>query len=254
MDIVVPIRLVPDLVEEIDIAEDERSLDHTFMRMMISEFDDHAIEEAIILKESTGGTVTILGFESEELDDVLFTASAKGADQLMRISAGDVEGMNNHTYAKLVYEQILELDVDLVLTGVSAHDQFDGALGALLAEALGWPYLGYISSVELSEGVCIVSKEFPGGLIGKYEVQLPAVLGIQAAENPPQYVAISKIRQAMKSSQIESIDIDQMESVAGVEVARLFKPEAEEQAEMLQGDEAEVAEKLLALFREHGVL
>jgi electron transfer flavoprotein beta subunit len=254
MDIVVPIRLVPDLVEEIDIADDEHSLDRTFMRFMVNEFDDHAIEEAVILKGAAGGTVTVMGLESDELDDVLYTSAAKGADRLIRITTKDDKELNNHGYAELLHDQIDSLNPDMVLTGVSAHDQFDGPLGALLAELLGWTYVGYVSSVEMGDGACIVEKEFPGGLIAKYEVKLPAVLGIQASENPPQYVAISKIRQAMKSSEIDSIDVDMGLQETALEIGRMYKPETGEQAEMLEGDAEAVAEKLLALLHEHGVL
>jgi electron transfer flavoprotein alpha/beta subunit len=38
--------------------------------------------------------------------------------------------------------------------------------------------------------------EFPGGVRGEYEVKLPAVLGIQAAEKPPRYVPVAKVRAA----------------------------------------------------------
>ena len=46
----------------------------------------------------------------------------------------------------------------------------------------------------------MVKKEYPGGLTGEMETTLPAVLGVQASDEPPRYVAVSKVRQAMKTA------------------------------------------------------
>jgi len=43
MKIAVILKLVPDLVEELSINADGSSLDTTWMRMIINEFDDHAL-------------------------------------------------------------------------------------------------------------------------------------------------------------------------------------------------------------------
>ena len=36
--------------------------------------------------------------------------------------------------------------------------------------------------------------------MGRFEVALPAVLGIQAAEKPPRYVPVAKVRAAIKTA------------------------------------------------------
>ena len=47
MNIVVPVKLVPDLVEELTIDDSGTALDTEWLRMIINEFDDHAIEQAV---------------------------------------------------------------------------------------------------------------------------------------------------------------------------------------------------------------
>ncbi|NOH01529.1 MAG: hypothetical protein HND47_05925 [Chloroflexi bacterium] len=74
MNIVVLVKLVPDLVEELTIDPGGAALDLTFARWIINEFDDHALEQGILLKEKNGGTVTVLAPDLEGADDVLFTA------------------------------------------------------------------------------------------------------------------------------------------------------------------------------------
>lgn len=107
-------------------------------------------------------------------------------------------------------------------------------------------------SVENSE--TNVKKEYPGGLIAEMKVLLPAVFGIQAAEEPPRYIAISKVRQAMKTTEIEEIEISELIGDGGPSIERMYIPETGERAQMIEGDEEEVAQKLIDLFNELGVL
>src|SRR3990172_1545557 len=70
MKIMVAVKLVPDLVENLEIAPGGTGLDRTYLRLILSEPDEHALEQALLLKdESTDITVVAPGFE--EADDDL---------------------------------------------------------------------------------------------------------------------------------------------------------------------------------------
>jgi electron transfer flavoprotein beta subunit len=254
MKILVLIKLVPDLVEELEIDESGKTLDTTFMRFIINEPDEHAIEQAIILKEREGGEVTVIGPSYEDVDGVLFTASAKGTDHLIKLSGDFGMDENNHGLSRIFSATIREHQPDLVLTGVQAHNDLDGALGPLVAESLGMPYVGYVSKVSIEGNTCTVQKEYPGGLMAEMDVELPAVLGIQSAENPPRYVAVSKVRQAMKTISINEQPAPELDASGGPTLDRMFQPEVGERAEMIEGDVDEVASKLVELLKELGVV
>lgn len=253
MKIVVLAKLVPDLVEELVIDDRGGALDPDWLRFKLNEPDDHAIEQAILLKERHAAHVTVIVPDIEGADDVLFTAAAKGADRLVKLCGEFEQSPDNHLLAHALARLLGEEPPDLVLTGVQAHNDLDGALGALLAGDLGLPYTGYVSGVQLDGGKALVRKEYPGGLIAELEVTLPAVLGIQSAERPPSYIAFSKIRQAMKTAAIE----EQLASVpasAGALVLKMFKPESGSRAVLLEGAAEQVAAKLIDIFRQAGVL
>jgi len=254
MKIVVPMNLVPDLVEELTIDDNGTTLDMTWLRLTINEFDDHAIEQAILLKENSDSHVVVLAPEVEGVDDMLFTATAKGADQVIKLIGDFEEGVNSHALARAFSDVIKDFQPDLVLTGVQAHNDQDGSVGPLLAEYLGMPYIGYVSGVNFQNDKAIAKKEYPGGLIGEMEVSLPAVLGIQAAEQPPRYVAISKVRQAMKTSSVEEREVAELNQSGGPKIDRMFQPEAGKRATMIEGDEDTIAAKLIEIFEELGVL
>ncbi|UCC50740.1 MAG: hypothetical protein JSV68_16740 [Anaerolineaceae bacterium] len=254
MRVVVPAKLVPDLVEELVIDESGVTLDVMELSLCLNEFDDHAIEQAILLKERDGGQVTVIVPDVEEADNVLFNAAAKGADQLVRVGGDFDESISNHAYSRILAPLMRDLQPDLILTGVQAHNDLDGQLGPLLAEFLNFPYVGYVAGIKCQNGKAEVCKEYPGGLTAELEVSLPAVLGIQAAEQPPRYVAFSRVRQAMKTAVIEErTAIDPSHS--GVpEIGRLYQPESGKRAEMIEGEADEVAARLVAILSERGYL
>ena len=253
MNIIVPIKMVPDLVEELSIDPDGAALDTAWMRLILNEFDDHAIEQAILLKERVGGQVTVIAPDAPDVDDALFTAAAKGADRLIKLT-GDTESLNSHAIARAMAASVKAEIPDLILTGVQAHDDLDGQVGPLLAESLSMPYVGYVSGVKIEHTMATVTKEYPGGLLAEFLVELPAVLGIQASDEPPRYVAFSKVRQAMQTASIEEKDIGELDLSGSLTVSRMFQPEVGERAEMLEGDADEVATRLIEIMQEHDVL
>ena len=254
MKIVVLLKLVPDLVEELTIDDSGTDLDREWLRLIINESDDHALEQAILLKERSGGQVIVIAPDAEGTDDVLFAAAARGANQLMKLLGDFEDGVNNHAMARALADVVPGLDPDLILTGVQAHDDLDGSLGPLLAEYLGMPYVGYISGVSVEDGTSLVQKEYPGGLMAELQIKLPALLGIQSAEQPPRYVAISKIRQAMKTAAISAHEAVELNLSGGPTVDRMFQPETGDRASMIEGDEEDVAARLVEIFQETGLV
>lgn len=254
MNIVVPIKVVPDLVEELTIDDSGAALDTDWLRLMLSEFDDHSIEQAILLKERDGGQVTVVAADAEGVDDVLYAAAAKGADRLIKLTGDFEQAINNHALARMFAAVVKELQPDLVLTGVQSYADMDGPVGPLMAEYLGMPYVGYVAGVAVSADRAMARKEYPGGLVAEMEVTLPAVLGIQASEDPPRYVAFSKIRQAMKTATIEEQSAEELDLSGALTVGRMFQPELGEGAEMLGEDADEVATRIVEILKDLDVL
>ncbi|HJL70840.1 MAG TPA: hypothetical protein QGI30_08235, partial [Anaerolineales bacterium] len=82
MNIIVAIKHIPSLVDELELNAAGDNLDFDAVDFTINEYDEQAVEQAVLIKESAGGEVTVLGVDViEELDSVLHTALAKGADK-----------------------------------------------------------------------------------------------------------------------------------------------------------------------------
>ena len=254
MNIIVPIKQVPNLTDELEINAEGTNLDHDALQYVLNEFDEHALEEAVLAKESAGGAVTVLGVDTTgELDGVLHTALAKGADKAAKIVGDYPRGVDSHTQAKLLADAIKAMSPDLVLTGVQAADDRDGQIGPMVAAHLGLPYVGVVTGVEVKGDKAVVHKEYAGGVMAEFEVTLPMVVGVQAAHQPPRYAPVSKIRQIAKTAKIDEINGD-ASAGAGSIVRRMFKPEAAGHAEMWDSDVDKVAEKIATLLQDRGLL
>jgi len=259
VNILVLLKMVPDIVEELEVGADGKSLDLEFQRPIVSERDEHALEQALLLKERCGGSVTTMALESADVDDVLFTALAKGSDRAVKVSGVETPPTTAETAALLapVLRGLLDQkQVDLIVTGCSAIDDLDGLLGPFLAERLGLPYLGIVTGVAVGAdaGRATVLKEYAGGVHGEFVITLPAVLGVQAAEKPPRYVPVAKVRAVMKSGKIDTVSAPAPDQASLLQVVRMTKPEAAGHAEMIEGSPEEIAAKVTDILSARGLL
>ncbi len=254
MKIAVILRQVPDVVEELVIAEDGRSLAEDEVMHITNEADEHALEEALLLKARHAAKVTAFAAGGDEARDALATAVAKGADEAVLVPVPPGHQGDNVRLASVLGPALKSERYDLVLTGVWAIDQTDAGLAGLLAMHLSVPYVGGVVSVSLQpDGTRgTVHKEFSGGRLGVLETSIPAVLAVQSAEQPPRYVPVSRVMQARKTLQARAL-AEPPQVLEGLRPAKLIKPDSEAKAEMLPGDAKQVAEQIVRILRERGL-
>lgn len=255
MRIVVLLKHVPDLVEEFEINEDGNDVDREYLTLQLNEFDSHALEEALLIKDDTGATVDVVALDDPEVDSSLYSALAKGADRAVKLTGVDTSSgwVDTHTRAAAFAGWLRDETFDLVLTGVQAPDDLDGQLAPILAAMLDVAQVSVVVGVQAADGVS-ADQEFAGGVVATFGVTTPAVIGIQAARQPPRYVPIAKIRQAQQGGGIEQVAIAVPSAVSGVEIRRMYPPPQTTHAEMLTGSDKEVAGKIIELIRARGLL
>lgn len=251
MNIIVPIKLVPDLVEELEINGDGTDLDREWLKMKLNEFDDHALEEALLMKDDSGATVTAIALDGDDIDKALYAAAAKGADRLVKVTGAS--GTSTHEAAKALASAISSMDYDLVFTGVQSVEDRDGQLAVILAHYLGNAHVSVVTGVQVSGSNVTVQKEYGAGVVAEFEASTPLVLGIQAARETPRYVPVAKVRRAQKSSSIDEIAASDATANAGSTVSKMYKPETGAGAEMIDGSAEDQAAKIIEILTQKGV-
>ena len=248
MKIIVLLKQVPDLVEDLEVDASGKSLDRSDIKFKLNEFDDHALEEAILLKESGSvDEVVAMAVDGDDVDKILFKAIAKGADKAVKLTGGNP--IDSHQLGKAFSNALDSEGYDLVFTGVQSVDDRDGQLGPIIASYMNRPCVSVVSGVFVSGVTVVVHKEYSAGMMGEFEVDLPAVLGIQAAKQSPRYAPVSKIRQVQQTVSIKEAGMGDLGPGGGSSVANMAPPEKGTGAEMLDdvGD-------LMGVLKDKGAL
>lgn len=250
MNIVVAIKHIPSIADDLPVKGN--NVDFDSVDFVLNEFDEQSIEQAVLVKEAVGGTVTVVGVDLiGELDNVLHLALAKGADKAVKITA-DEPGADSHMQSKWLADTIKGMSADIVFVGVQASNDLDGQIGPMIAAYLDVPYIGGVSSVEVAGDTATVNKEFAGGFGAKYAVNLPMVVGVQAASKPPRYAPISKVRQVAQTATIEKV-APTGEVRSGLSFKKMAPPVMTGHAEMIGGSSREVAAKIVELLKSKGL-
>jgi electron transfer flavoprotein beta subunit len=254
MDIVVPMQQTVDLVEELELNDAGTDVEREYLKFVANEWDEQALEEALLLKEATGGTVTVVGIDETDVDGTLFAALAKGADRAVKLSGDFEEGVSSHRRAAILAAWLGDESFDLVLVGVQSPEDLDGQTGVILANLLDVAHVSVAIGVEPHDGGVKVSQEFGGGVVHELALSGRAVVGIQAARQSPRYVSISRVRAAMKEGGLEETAAPDVDAPTGTVVRRLYAPESTSHAEMLEGGADEVATRIMEIVRERGLV
>ena len=247
------LRLVPDPGGELEIAEDGKDLDREWLDLKLNVFDDHALEEALLLKESSGATLTAIAIAGDGADRMLQTALARGADGTLKIANASGAALSSRAAAPLFAAAVRHLGCDIVLTGVQTSADIHGQLAPYLGALLGWPHASAVNGASIDSGAVVARQEFGGGIAGALRIAPPVVIGVQTASQPIRYVSGTKLRQAI-GEKIEAVEVDESAGEETAELLRLSVPESSGGAVMLTGDAAEIADRLVALLAERGLI
>ncbi len=264
MDVIVCVKHVPDTAEaEVRIRPDGKDIEKEDLPFVINEWDEYAVEEAILIKERLGGTVVAITVGPPEAEATLRRCLAKGADMAIRVWDDALEGSDGYVVARVLANTIRAkgLSYDLILTGAQAADDGYAVVGPMLAEMLGIPHASLVKEERIEDGRIVVRRELEGGLEEVVELKLPALLTIQTGINEPRYVSIRGIRMARKKP-LEVLglsDIGMSPDEVGpagswLEVEEMFVPPAERVAEILPGSPAEEASKLIEVLKARGLV
>lgn len=257
MDIIVCIKRVPQTAE-VDVRVDESGKDIIKDRLTfdMNEPDTYALEEAILLKEKYGGTVTVVSFGQADAEDTLRIALAKGADQAIRIKAEDFEQIDGYKTSQILKAVISELKYDIIFTGCIATDDYYSQVGVTLAELLNIPHATLVTRLELVDQKVHAYRELEGGLLEHLEIKLPVLLTIQTGINEPRYASLIAIRRAAKKEikVLGKSEIKSAEVVANSSLEELYVPPVGKRAEILTGNLDEIAARVGGIIKEKGLL
>ena len=240
MKVVVCVKQVAALGDEVEFTDDELDVDPDFLDYALNEWDTYATEEALRLTEASGGEVVVVSVGPEDVEDCMRRCLAMGADRGIHVESD--EKLDPIQVARALADVVQGESPDLVFTGVQSADAVQAATGSALAELLDLPRVAVVTKIELGEGKATVNRELEGGLVDVVEVDTPALLTIQTGINEPRYATLRAIKQAEE----KEIEVRQPGDLGkpAYRVRKMFVPPKGEGAEMLNGSAADVAQRI----------
>ena len=198
MKTIVCIKHVPDTETKIRVGADGRSIDESQVnKWIISPYDEYALEQALLFRESQDGEVVIVSAGRQAAQATLRQGLAMGADRGVLVQDDRLDGGDGLTRARALAAICRAESPDLVLTGKYGVGSDEAQTAPMLAELLGWPHAAGVSRLELAEGGFEVTRAIEGAV----EVQqgrLPAVISCEKGLNEPRYPSLKGIMQAKK--------------------------------------------------------
>lgn len=185
MKILVPIKQVadPDHAGKIRLYPGGLAIDDSHLERKPNPFDEYALEAALRLTEDARnpklrlGEVIAVSLGGPEVDVVLRSALATGADRAIRVNCADRE-LDGRIVAKALASLVRTLGVDCVLAGKQSVDHECGEVPQRLAGILDYPQASFCASIrEQADGSLEVEQEFDGG-VRRLAVMLPAVISV----------------------------------------------------------------------------
>lgn len=253
MDILVLVKSVPDTESRIRISQDGSSIDESDVKLIISPFDENAIEEALKLRDGTGGgTVTVMTAGDGRSQAVLRQALAMGADKAVLITEPDCAAPDGLRTATVLAAAARSVDFELILAGKQGVGHDRSQVAPMLAELLDLPHVGVAVKLELSDGRAKVEREIEGG----HEIvdtELPAVVTCQKGLNEPRYASLKGIM-AAKKKPLETWGADKLETgellseETGERWLKLELPPPRPEVKLLEGEPAAAASELVKLL------
>lgn len=253
MKIAVCVKQVPDTETKIKLKPDNSGIDSAAVKWVVNPYDEHAIEEAIKLKEANAGSAVFIFTVGPKArsSEVLRTALAMGADEGVIIDA--TEGADNFLTAQALAAAIKkEGPFDLVLTGKLAIDDNAASVSQMVANDLAIPHVTVVSKLTVVGSALTAEREIEGGTKEIVEIALPALVGANKGLNMPRYASLPGIMKAKKKV-LKEFDLAGLAVDAGksrVKYSNFKLPPEKPAVKMLAGDFNTQSHELARLLRE----
>lgn len=197
MKILVCISKAPDTTAKIAFKDNDTKFNEDNVQFIVNPYDEwYALVRALELKESIGGTVTIINVGTADTDAILRKALAIGADDAVRI---DAEPNDAYFVADQIAAHAKTAAYDLIFTGKETINYNGASIGAMLAELLNMPFVSLTTKLEVSGSLVTLEHDIDGGTEvvecatpfvisankGLAEARIPNMRGIMAARTKP---------------------------------------------------------------------
>ena len=228
----------------------------------LNPYDRPAIEIALKLRETHGGTVTTVSMGPESSEIALIETMALGADRSILICDPALAGSDTLATATVLGAAIKKLTpYDLVFFGNRTADSDTGQVGPQTAVLLNLPLATWAYSIESSGNELLVERR-ADGFREKLALSFPAMVTVHPGSVQPRDVGLHGIEAAFTVPGVEfwklkelGLTPDQVgEQGSPTRVVSLKRVKKVRKCKFLSGSAEEQAQDLTRLFVDTGLV
>lgn len=203
LKIVVCLKVVPKS-EEVSVNPETHTLERGNARSEINAADMNALQLALELKDTHGGSVTLLSMGPPFAERYLRLGMAMGADASYLLSDRAFGGADTLPTSYVLAEGVRALEgYDLVICGEESSDGATGQVPAGIAEWLDLPQVTGVTSAQLlpKSGLLRARRELHGG----YEIveaPLPCLISVRLGANEPRFIDFQRWNWALEEAPV----------------------------------------------------
>lgn len=176
MKLLVCLSKAPDTTSKIAFVDNNTKFSENGVQFIINPYDEwYALVRALELKETLGGTVTIVNVGKADSEQIIRKALALGADDAVRI---DLDPADAYQVAANIAAYAKSAQFDIILTGKETIDYNGGVVGGMIAELLDLPYVSLASKLDVDGSSLKIEREMEG-VKETVSVKMPCVLSAQ---------------------------------------------------------------------------
>jgi electron transfer flavoprotein beta subunit len=245
MKLLVCVSKTPDTTSKISFNGTNTEFNSAGVQYIMNPYDEwYALVRALELKETLGGTLTLLNVGTAEDEAIIRKGLAIGGDDAVRINAAPKSALYT---AKQIAAYAKNENYDIVFLGKETIDYNGSEVGAMLAEYLDLPYISYATNLQLDGTTATISRDIEGG-VEVVEVQTPFVLSAAkglAEQRIPNMKGIMQAR-SRPLKVVEPVAFDDPASIAQFELpkaktgVKLVNPENMDELVRMLHEEAKV--------------
>ncbi|MFH2069903.1 MAG: electron transfer flavoprotein subunit beta/FixA family protein [Elusimicrobiota bacterium] len=260
MNIIVCIKQVP-ATTNVQIDDKTGTLKREGVESIINPFDEYAIEEAVRIKEKTGGKVTALTMGPPQAETALREALSRGCDSAVLISDRNFAGSDTLATSYTLALAITKAGMpDLIICGKQASDGDTAQVGPGIAEHLDIPHVSYVGKIEEITGDKIKVLRMMEDGYDILEMPMPALITVTKEINTPRLPSLKWMMMSKKANIPcwSANDLSADEKMIGLSgsptrVMKIFYPPPRQGGERISGTAIEVAQKLVEKLKHHKV-
>ncbi|MBI3829776.1 MAG: electron transfer flavoprotein subunit beta/FixA family protein [Planctomycetes bacterium] len=253
MKIAVCVKLVPSTTALIRVVPGGKSLDFTGVEMVLSPYDEFALEEALKVRDKIPGSeILVVSVGGEASTKILEHAYALGVENCVLVKAPDADAPAAARCAAAVLKPYTP---SLVICGRQSIEDDQWQFTGMLAELLDLPHVTAVSSFALAaDNVMAECKRRIEGGEETIDVALPALISAEKGLNDPRSPTL-KGRLNAKKKQIAvkmpaELGIDAGALSPSLKIEAYAPPPPKSPGKVIAKPPKEAAAELVRLLRE----